>query len=187
MAYMYRGGSVGKVDDLHPTYRYMDKMFRKTTDCKGDDKGTIADYSRNLLHRMAPDAEPFSVFDFIWSEIQSVGERPIKGYGFGPYIMYMIEQVIGHQFEYDITHKVLKIVANLPEVRVPPPGPRVAVAEADAPEGGAAAAGGASPPPRAPSRSLSYHRSPPSPICKFFSAIFGMCKDSEVRQRKERG
>jgi hypothetical protein len=69
MAYMYRGGSVGKVDGLHPTYRYMDKMFRKTTDCKDDDKGTIADYSRNLLHRMAPDAEPFSVFDFIWCEI----------------------------------------------------------------------------------------------------------------------
>jgi len=64
MAYMYRGGSVGKVNGVHPTYRYLDRMFRKSIDCKGGDKGTIADYSRNLLHRMAPDAQPFSVFDF---------------------------------------------------------------------------------------------------------------------------
>ena len=69
MAYMYKGGVVGKVDGLHPTNRYLDRMFRKSIDSKGGDKGTIVDYSRNLLHRMAPDARPFSVFDFIWCEI----------------------------------------------------------------------------------------------------------------------
>ena len=77
-------GAVGKVLGLHPTYRYLDRMFRKTIDYKGGDKGNITDYSRNLLHRMAPDAQPFSVFDFIWSEIRSVGERPLKGCGFAP-------------------------------------------------------------------------------------------------------
>jgi hypothetical protein len=69
MAYMYRGGSVGKVDGLHPTYRYLDRMFRKSIDCKGGEKGTIVDYSRDLLHRMAPDAGLFSIFNFIWCEI----------------------------------------------------------------------------------------------------------------------
>ena len=125
---------MGKVLGLHPTYRYLDRMFRKTIDCKGGDKGNIADYSRNLLHRMAPDAWPFSVFDFIWSKIRSVGERPLKGYGFAPYIMYMIEQVIGHTFEYDKIHKALKIIADLPETGLPPAGPGGAVAapEADA-------------------------------------------------------
>ena len=113
MAYMYRGGAVGKVDGLHPTYRYLDRMFRKSIDCKGGDKGIVAYYSRNHLHRMAPDAQPFSIFDFIWSEIQSVGERPLKGCGFAPYIMYMIEKVRGHTFEYDKKDKVLKIVADL--------------------------------------------------------------------------
>ena len=39
-----------------------------------------------------------------------MGERPLKGYGFAPYIMYMIEKVTGHIFEYDKKHKVLKIV-----------------------------------------------------------------------------
>ena len=84
-------GEVGKVVGLHPTYIYLDRIFRKTIDCKGGDKRNIADYSRIRLHRVAPDARPFSVFDFIWCEIRSVGERPLKGYGFAPYIMYMIE------------------------------------------------------------------------------------------------
>ena len=66
MWYMYIGGSVGKVNGHHPTYRYLDRMFRKTNDCKGGDKGTIAYYYRNLLHRIAPDAQPFSIFNFIW-------------------------------------------------------------------------------------------------------------------------
>jgi hypothetical protein len=69
LGYMYPPkvgrGVVGKVDDLHPTYRYLDRMFRKMIDFKGGDKGMIAYYSRNLLHRMALDAEPFSIFDFI--------------------------------------------------------------------------------------------------------------------------
>ena len=100
-------------------------MFRKTIDCKGGDKGNIADYSRNLLHRMAHDAQPFGVFYFIWLEIRSVGERPLKGYGFAPYIMFMIEN----------------IVDDLTEIGVPPAGPGggAAAPEADSPAGGAAA------------------------------------------------
>ena len=111
-----------------------------------------------------------------------MGERPLKGYGFAPYIMYMIEQVIGHTFEYDKIHKVLKIVADLPETGLPPAGlgGAVGTAEADAPESGAAA--GASPRPRAPSRSSSRRGSPPSPIRRLFSSIFGMCRDNQTRQ-----
>ena len=36
-------GSVGKVLGLHPTYRYLDRMFRKTIDYKGGDMGNIID------------------------------------------------------------------------------------------------------------------------------------------------
>ena len=56
---------MGNVLGLHPTYRYLDIMLKKTIDYKGGDKGNIADYSRNLLDRMALDAWPFSVFNFI--------------------------------------------------------------------------------------------------------------------------
>ena len=95
--------------------------------------------------------------------------------------------MIEHQFEYDSPHKVLKIVADLLEVGVPPPclGGAIAAVEADAPEGGAVAAG-VSPPPCAPSCSSSCCGSPPSPIRRFFSSIFGMCRDIQIRKREER-
>ena len=169
-------GAVGKVLGLHPTYRYLDRIFRKTIDCKGGDKGNIVDYSRILLHSMAPDARPFSVFDFIWCEIQSVGERPLKGYGFSPYIMYMIEKVIGHTFKYDKIHKALKIVADLPEIGIPPVGlgEAAATAMADAPAGGVPVGGASLPPRGSHSHSSSGSGSSPLPIYKFFSSIFGM-------------
>jgi hypothetical protein len=50
LGYMYppkAGGSIGKVVGLYPTYKYLDKMFKKMIDCMGGDKGSIADYSRN--------------------------------------------------------------------------------------------------------------------------------------------
>ena len=99
----------------------------------------------------------------------------------------MIEQVIGHTFEYGKVHKALKIVVDLPEIRIPLAGLGAAAAivvEEDAPVGGAAA-GRASSLPHAPSRSSPCRRSPPSPIHKMFSAIFGMCKDIRTCQQKE--
>jgi hypothetical protein len=100
----------------------------------------------------------------------------------------MIEQVTGHQFDYDKSHKILKISADLTGIGVPPPclGGAGAVVEDNAPEDGAAAIGGVSPPPRAPSRSSSHRGSPPSPIRKFFSSIFGMYRDIQIRKREER-
>jgi hypothetical protein len=100
----------------------------------------------------------------------------------------MIEQVTGHQFDYDKSHKNLKISADLTEIGVPPPCPggAGAVVEVDAPEDGATAKGGVSPPPRAPSCSSSRRGSPPSPIRKFFSSIFGMYRDIQIRKREER-
>ena len=118
------------------------------------------------------------VYSTISCEIRSVGERPLKGCGFAPYLMHMIEQVTGHTFDYDKIHKALKIVVDLPKIGVPLVGPRGAAvaAEADAPVGGVAV-GRVSPLPHAPSHSSPRRRSPPSPIRKMFSAIFGMCKD----------
>ena len=97
----------------------------------------------------------------------------------------MIEQVIGHTFKYDKIHKALKIVVDLPEIGIPPAGPGEAAATAmvDAPAGGAPAGGASLPPHGSHSCSSSGHGSPPSPIRKIFSSIFGMCRDIQVRQR----
>jgi len=107
-----------------------------------------------------------------------VGERPVKGCGYAPYITYIIRQVTGYSFEYDKQHKVMKIAADLAEIDLSPPGAAV---------GGGSAAHPTSP--RGPSRSSSRGRAPPSPIRKSFSAIFGMCKDMnaiKTRQHHER-
>jgi hypothetical protein len=100
----------------------------------------------------------------------------------------MIEQVTGHQFDYDKSHKILKISTDLTEIGAPPPYPggAGAVAEVDALEGGVVVGGRVSPPPHAPSCFSSHRGSPPSPIRKFFSSIFRMCKDIQIRQREER-
>ena len=52
----------------------------------------------------------------------------------------MIENVIGHTFEYDKKHKVLKIIDDLTEIGVPLAGPGggVAAPEADSLAGGVA-------------------------------------------------
>ena len=70
-----------------------------------------------------------------------MGERPLKGCGFAPYIMFMIEKVTGHTFEYDKKHKVLKIVDDLTDIGVPlvGSGGGAAAPEVDSPTGGAAA------------------------------------------------
>jgi hypothetical protein len=40
----------------------------------------------------------FSVFDFIWEEIKAILESPLKSCGYAPYIVHMIERVLGHTF-----------------------------------------------------------------------------------------
>lgn len=113
-----------------------------------------------------------------------MSESPLKGYGYAPYIMHMIEQVTGHTFSYDHKHKPYRVSAELiepvPESHLDAT-PGGAAAEAEAPSGGAPT-GRASSPPHAPSRSYS----PPSPIRRILSNIFGMCKDIRTTQLKER-
>lgn len=88
--------------------------------------------------RMLPNARPFSVFDFIWCEIKQVGERPIKGCGFAPYITDMIHHVAGDSFQYDKEHKYGKIVPIKDEIDIPLLGEKAAAgaeAKGDLPPG----------------------------------------------------
>jgi hypothetical protein len=47
--------------------------------------------SKNLLARMAPNKNEFSVFDFIWEEIIICSVSPKKGYHYAPYVFAMIK------------------------------------------------------------------------------------------------
>jgi hypothetical protein len=55
----------------------------------------------------------FSLFDFIWEEIEAISENPLRSCGYVSYIMHMIERVTGHTFEYDKEHQSLRIKNDL--------------------------------------------------------------------------
>jgi hypothetical protein len=53
------------------------------------------------------------LFDFIWEEIKAISESPLKSCGYAPYIVHMIERVIGWTFGYDKEHHPLRIKNDL--------------------------------------------------------------------------
>jgi hypothetical protein len=105
----------------------------------------------------------FSVFDFIWGEFNVISEIPLKSYAYAPYIMHIIERVMGRIFGYDKEHHPLQIKNNL---RAP-----VEERRAAAPH---------SLPPRAARGRRQQGDKPLSPIRKNFSLLFMMCKSQHV-------
>jgi hypothetical protein len=55
----------------------------------------------------------FLEFDFIWEEIKAISESPLESCAYAPYIMHMIERVLGHTFGCDKEHHPLRIKNDL--------------------------------------------------------------------------
>jgi hypothetical protein len=53
------------------------------------------------------------MFDFIWEKIKAISESPLKSCGYTPYLMHMIERVMGQTFGYDKEHHPLRIKNDL--------------------------------------------------------------------------
>jgi hypothetical protein len=102
-------GSVGTTTDLLSFYAYLNCLFRRMMTLREGDSSNIPSYNWNLLVSMAPHPHEFefSVFDFIWGEIKVISESPLKSCGYTPYIMHMIERVMGQTFGYDKEHHPL--------------------------------------------------------------------------------
>jgi hypothetical protein len=64
--------------------------------------------SKNLIARMAPNQNEFSVFDFIWGEIIICSVSPKKSWHYAPYIFAMIKEVTGVEILTDKGHQVYK-------------------------------------------------------------------------------
>jgi hypothetical protein len=94
-------------------------------------------------------------------------KNPLKSCGYAPYIMHMIERVMGHTFGYDKEHHPLQIKNDL----------RALV------EDRRVTAPWASPPRAARDRGQEGDKLP-SLIRKMFSLIFGMCKSQHVTDVK---
>jgi hypothetical protein len=140
---------------------------------KGDVTKILA-YNENILAAVTPNANgfEFSVFDFIWEEIKAISEKTLKSCGYAPYPMYMIERVTARTFFCEKEHHPLQIKNDL----------RALVEDLRA-------AALHSLPPRAARGRGQPRDKPMSPIQKFFSLLFGMCKShhaADVRAQHER-
>jgi hypothetical protein len=131
-----------------------------------------------MLAAMSPNANglEFSIFAFIWEEINAISENPLKSCGYATYLMHMIERVTTRTFFCEKEHHPLWIKNDL---RAPVEESRVAAPHSS--------------PPRAARGRGQRRDKPMSPIRKIFSLLFGMCKSqhaADVRaqhERRERG
>jgi hypothetical protein len=105
----------GETTEMLPFYAYLNWLFRRTVTPRQGDGTKILVYNRNILAVMAPNANgfEFSIFDFIWDEINAISENPLKSCGYAPYLMHMIERVTAHTFLYEKKHHPLWIKNDL--------------------------------------------------------------------------
>lgn len=104
IAFMYEDvpdAAIGFKKDLKPFYYILTNIFRLTLDPKGGDASKISGFSRNILVRMAPSADPFSVFHFLWDNIVLASISNNKSCIYGNWIMYMIESVTKCEYAKD--------------------------------------------------------------------------------------
>jgi hypothetical protein len=94
---------------LIPFYGYLIKFFQKTLAPREGDAHNILAFGRNLFLALCLSEPEFSVFDYIWEEIKSISESPQKCYGYGAYLMYMIDQKTNKRFECDYVHTPIDI------------------------------------------------------------------------------
>jgi hypothetical protein len=80
-------------------------MFRETIYPKGgSDSTSLRRFAPNLIARLLPGAQPFSVSKFIWFNLVEVTESGKCNLPYAAYIMYMIEMVSGISFKKDVEH-----------------------------------------------------------------------------------
>jgi hypothetical protein len=104
-------GSFGETTDMLPLYAYINRLFRRTMTPRKRDGTKISAYNNNILAVMASNANgfEFTVYNFIWEEINAILENPLESCGYAPYIMHLIHGVIARTFYCDKEHHPLRI------------------------------------------------------------------------------
>ena len=74
----------------------------------GDSTNLHAD-SQVLLDCFGDEFTKFSISHYIWDKIFVADEDVVKHYPYAPFIMHIIEHVLGIHFPSDAPHKVLKL------------------------------------------------------------------------------
>jgi hypothetical protein len=66
-----------------------------------------------VLDRFGDDFQKFSISRYIWNKIHDTSEDLVKSLPYAPYIMHVIEQVLGIRFPTDAQHKLLKLTNKM--------------------------------------------------------------------------
>jgi len=111
---MWRDSRVidGKRNGLHSYYYILNNLIRNTINPKDGAASDINGYMR--IARFAPGGDKFNIPQFIWHELRLVMEDGRKGLPYAPYLMFLIERVIGISFPKDGMHTVYKIEKTQP-------------------------------------------------------------------------
>jgi hypothetical protein len=97
-------GNAGTTNGLYTFYSVLNRLFRKTICPRDGDTTNISYYAKNLLANLRDGAPPFSVINYIWEEIKGISLNPQKNSGFAPYLMFLIEDVMGRSFPTEGIH-----------------------------------------------------------------------------------
>ena len=90
-------------------YYVMNNLFRETNNPKVGDCTSLIKYAKNLLARMAPGSDAFSISRFIWTELSTSLDDARNDLSNAPYIMYIIERVLGIKFKKDVEHRPYRL------------------------------------------------------------------------------
>jgi hypothetical protein len=100
------GSQPPKVEGLLPHFLVLRRMMRKTLAPRINYSETIPAYERNLLDALMKPVH-FNIFEYIVDEIWNIATKPLRSYGFTPYIQYMIEMTTKEKFYKDSRHDPL--------------------------------------------------------------------------------
>lgn len=109
VAYERRDLADGKTVGLKSFYYGMNNLFRETINPKDGDSTSLRKYAKNLLARMIPDSEAFSISRFIWLKLSGAMDDARNDLTYAPYIIYVIERVTDIIFKKDVEHKPYKL------------------------------------------------------------------------------
>jgi len=90
-----RRGVDGKVSGLQSYYYILNNVIKHTINPKDGTTSDLNGYVRNVLAQFAPRSNRFNVPRFMWHELRIAMEDGRKGLPNAPYLMFVIERVIG--------------------------------------------------------------------------------------------
>jgi hypothetical protein len=105
-AQMYQPGkrADGNTTFLKPYFYVLNNLLRNTMDPKIGETIHIQHDAPKILVHFGANGGHFSISDFMWFKIEEAAIDPHKSLPYAPYLMQIIEQVVGHSFSLDCTH-----------------------------------------------------------------------------------